>query len=271
VAVDPRDILTRPAPGPDFTVAYGDDPEQIADVRLPPAGGPVRAPVLYVHGGFWRARWDRTHCAPLAAALAALGHPVVSVEYRRVGQPGGGWPGTFDDVATAAVEAPELVATAVAERGGVAPDMTRPVLVGHSAGGQLVLWLAARLGPADTRGVVALAPVADLVGAYERGLGDDAVAALLGGGPLDVPDRYAAVDPKSNTPIGVPVVVIHGDRDVPVPIAVGESFVAAATARGDDVRMVRLAGADHYAVIDPLSSAWPQVRSAIAEIGGAAD
>jgi acetyl esterase/lipase len=263
VAVDPREVLSRPSPPPDFTVAYGDDPEQVADVRMPPRGVDVHPMVVYLHGGFWMSEWDRVHAAPLATALAALGYPVASLEFRRVGQPGGGWPGTFDDAATGVAKLPELVAVAVAERGGVAPDTTRPILVGHSAGGHLALWVARRLGPSGTRGVVALAPVADLATAYELGLGDGAVAKLLGGGPLDVPELYAAADPTANLPLTVPAVIVHGDLDAEVPVEIGVDFVAASGSAGDDVRLVRLSDVEHYALIDPQSSVWPQIIGAV--------
>lgn len=248
---------------PDFTVAYGDDSEQIADVRLPPAGTSVRPFVIYIHGGFWKAEWDRTHAEPLARALAALGHPIASLEYRRVGQPGGGWPGTLDDVETAVTELPELVAVAIAERGGSPLDATRPILVGHSAGGHLALWIGHRIGPAGTRGVVALAPVADLTQAYQLGLGGGATGRLLGGGPADVPERYAAADPGANLPLGVPATIVHGDLDDSVPVSVGEDFVARARTSGDEIVMVRLADTGHMALIDPESDAWDEVVGAI--------
>lgn len=247
-------------------MAYGDDPEQVADVRMPPRGVDAHPLVVYVHGGFWMSQWDRVHAAPLATALAALGYPVASLEFRRVGQPGGGWPGTFDDVATGVAKLPELVAVALAERGGVAPDTTRPILVGHSAGGHLALWVARRLGPSGTRGVVALAPVADLVTAYELGLGDGAVAKLLGGSPSDVPELYAAADPSANLPLTVPAVIVHGDLDAEVPAKIGVDFAVASQSAGDDTRLVRLSGVEHYALIDPLSSAWPQVTGAIGSL-----
>jgi acetyl esterase/lipase len=263
VAVDPREVLTRPASPPDFTVAYGDDPDQIADVRMPPPGVAAHPMVVYVHGGFWMAEWDRAHAAPLATALAALGYPVASLEFRRVGQPGGGWPGTFNDVATGVAELPELVAVAVAERGGVAPDTTRPILVGHSAGGHLALWVARRLGPSGTRGVVALAPVANLATAYELGLGDQAAAKLLGGGPVEVPELYAAADPSANLPLTVRAVIVHGDLDPVVPVEIGVDFAVASQSAGDDTRMLRLSDVEHYGLIDPQSSGWPQVIGAI--------
>lgn len=259
-------MLTRPAPPPDFTVAYGDDPEQIVDVRLPAPGGPPRPLVVFVHGGFWMAEYDRTHAAPLATDLAARGYPVASVEYRRIGQPGGGYPGTLDDVAAAVASLPELIAVALTEdryEAYEAFDTDRPILAGHSAGGHLALWTAGRGGASITRGVLALAPVVDLVRAYELRLGDGAVRELLGGAPAQVPDAYADADPTSLLPIGVPVAVVHGHLDQQVPYQIGADFAAAARAAGDDVRLVELPRCEHFELIDPLAPAWPAVLDAI--------
>jgi dipeptidyl aminopeptidase/acylaminoacyl peptidase len=135
--------------------------------------------------------------------------------------------------------------------------------MGHSAGGHLALWTAARGGAALTRGVVALAPVADLARAYRLRLGDDAVRLLLGGGPEDVPERYAAADPAALLPLGVPLAVVHGHLDQQVPYPVGADFAAAARLAGDDARLVELPDAEHFALIDPLSPAWPAVLDAL--------
>src|SRR5689334_6121138 len=122
-----EEVLTRPAPRPDFTVRYGADPDHIADVRVPPGGRePIGPLVVFIHGGFWRAAYDRSHTGPLAADLAARGYPVATIEYRRVGQPGGGWPGTLDDVVAAVERVPDLVGAKI----GMDPN--RPVLAGHS-------------------------------------------------------------------------------------------------------------------------------------------
>jgi acetyl esterase/lipase len=249
-ATDPRDVLTRPAPPPDLTLRYGEHPDHVADVRFPPGGrGPL---VVFVHGGFWRAAFDRAHSGPLAADLAARGYVAATVEFRRVGQPGGGWPGTLDDVAAAVTALPGLL-----ERPG-----DRPVLAGHSAGGHLALWLAGR-SPELVRGVLALAPVADLALAHARGLGDGAVAELLGGGPDEVPARYAAADPAARGPLVVPATIVHGDRDDRVPIEVSRAY---ADRTGGGVRLVELAGVEHFGVIDPLSSAWPAVLAALRDL-----
>jgi dipeptidyl aminopeptidase/acylaminoacyl peptidase len=95
------------------------------------------------------------------------------------------------------------------------------------------------------------------------GLGDGAVAKLLGGGPLDVPELYAAADPTANLPLTVPAVIVHGDLDAEVPVEIGVDFVAASGSAGDDIRLVRLSDVEHYALIDPQSSVWPQVIGAV--------
>lgn len=259
---DPRSVLSRSAPPPDVTLAYGDDPDQVADVRLPPVGVPRGPLVVFVHGGFWMSEYDRSHAGPLAVDLAARGYPTVTLEYRRIGRDGG-WPTTFDDVAAGLEALPELLSAALAERGDEPIDATMPILMGHSAGGQLVLWAAHRFGPARVRGVVALAPVADLGRGYEWGLGDDAVRLLLGGSPTEYPDRYAAVDPRANPPRGVPVVVVHGVLDRQVPCAIGRDWAATC----EDARFVELPDIEHFGVIDPISTAWPSVLDALASLG----
>jgi acetyl esterase/lipase len=243
-----RDVLTRWAPGPDFTVAYGEHPDHVADVRLPP--GEPRAAVLFLHGGFWRQEYDRVHVGPLAVALAAAGFVVITPEFRRTGAPGGGWPGTFDDVVTAARAVPPQVAAGL------------PLLLaGHSAGGQLALWVGAQLARSGQppHGVLALAPVVDLPAAYELDLDGGAVATLLGGGPTEAPERYAAADPLALLPLGVAMAIGHGDRDVVVPIELSRRFADAARAAGDSMTLHEWPGVDHFDIIDPESAIWPVV------------
>ena len=152
--MSPSDILTRAARPPDQVLRYGPRHEQFADLRLPvwsdetessPGSAAEWRPewpvVIFLHGGFWRAAYDRTHAGPLAEALAAAGFAVCTPEYRRTGQPGGGWPGTFDDVAAAVDALPGLVAAAAGGRA----DLGRVVLAGHSAGGLVVLEAARKM------------------------------------------------------------------------------------------------------------------------------
>ena len=210
------------------------------------AAGQAPVLILLLHGGFWRAAFDRTHLGPLASALAAESFAVCTPEFRRTGQPGGGWPGTFDDVALAVDQLPGLVQAVLPGGASVGPV----ILAGHSAGGHLALWSAARhrLGPDSSRrlgpgapgvsgvsgggvsgaddgcgadggsgsgvaGVVALAPVSDLAACYQAGLDHDAAGDLLGGGPAQQPARYAVADPARLIPLGVPVRIVHGTAD----------------------------------------------------------
>jgi acetyl esterase/lipase len=278
---DPNDVLTRSAPQPDRILRYGPGPEHIADLRLPAGWGNRRGSasgtamlVLLLHGGFWRAAYDRTHTGPLAAALAREGFVVCTPEFRRVGQPGGGWPGTFDDVAAAVDTLPGLVRSAVTGPAGG----WRLLLAGHSAGGHLALWAAGRhrlapdvpwhAGPDPLGlGVVALAPVSDLAACYRERLSNDAAGELLGGGPGQQPGRYAVADPAALVPLGVPVRIVHGSADDTVPIEMSRRFAAHARAAGDDVVLSELVGCGHLDVIDPLSPAWGPVLGAFRSVG----
>jgi acetyl esterase/lipase len=265
---DPREVLTRPAAAPDTVLHYGDLPEHVADVYLPSAAQDNHTLVVLVHGGFWRVEYDRLHVRPMAQALAGVGYTVASIEFRRTGQPGGGWPGTFDDVARAVDVVPGLVAEAV----GTA--LPRVVLLGHSAGGHLVTWAASRpsLPPgspwfrpdAGAQLVVDLAGVCELRRACELGLDDEATRELLGGGPDDVPERFAVADPSLLRP-DAPVTVLHGTQDQLVPLEVSRAYVAAMAEAGSHhpVRLVELPGVEHFALIDPLSQAWPSVLEAL--------
>lgn len=267
---DPREVLSRPAPAPDTRLRYGDLPEHVADLYLPAAHDDrTLAPlVLLVHGGFWRVEYDRVHLRPMAVGLAAEGCTVASVEFRRTGQAGGGWPGTFDDVSRAVDVVPQLVADTTGTRPAAV------VLLGHSAGGHLVTWAASRPSLPPTSPwfrpdvgadrVVDLAGVCDLRLADALGLDDHATRVLLGGGPDDEPDRYAVADPASLRP-AVPVTVLHGSEDELVPVGVSRSYVAAMASAGvaDRVRLVELAGLEHFALIDPTSPAWPSVVEAV--------
>lgn len=271
------DVLTRAAPPPDLVVSYGSGDDHVADVRLPPVVPPSRPDparlVLFLHGGFWRAAYDRTHTGPLASALAAAGFAVCAPEFRRTGQPDGGWPGTFDDIA-AAVDALPAIVREAAGTGVISGEP--PILAGHSAGGHLALWAAARhvippgapwhVARSRVAGVVALAAVSDLTACYCLGLGHGAVVPLLGGGPDSYPDRYRVADPVRLLPLGCPVRMVHGSADDSVPCSLSASFLLQDRAAGDDVSLAELPGAGHFDVIDPLSAAWPAVLGAFASL-----
>lgn len=255
----PRD---RPVAGERrSTHRYGPARAQVAELRLP-AGTPLGVVVL-VHGGYWQAGYDRTLEDAVAADLVDAGWAVWNLDYRAVGD-GGGWPGTFDDVAAGT----DALAAAAGARGLALGTV---VAVGHSAGGTLALWLAARgrlpAGAPGGRPVVAVtaavsqAGVDDLAAAWRDRLGRGAVGGLMGGGPDDVPDRYAVADPAALLPLGVPLLVVTGGDDDVVPVAQSRTFAAAARAAGDDVRLQVVPGEGHFAQLDPASGSWRAVRA----------
>lgn len=241
--------------------AYGPGTDQFGELWRPAGDGPWPV-VALLHGGFWRARRTLELMRPLAADLAGRGLAAWNLEYRRVGQPGGGWPGTFQDVAAGL---DHLAALA----GREPLDLDRLVVAGHSAGGHLALWSAARPGlPAGAPGAgprvvprlaVSLAGVCDLAAGADDGLGEGAVAELLGATPAQDPARYRLASPLARLPLGVAQLLVHGDADTRVPVAQSRAYAAAAAAAGDPVELVELAGAGHMDVIDPASPAWAEV------------
>ncbi|MBA2445351.1 MAG: alpha/beta hydrolase [Nocardioidaceae bacterium] len=243
-----REILSRQAAVPDAILRYAEHRDGLVDIFLPPSAGTSEQPrplVVLVHGGFWREEYDRRHVRPLATALAQRGMVVAVPEYRRVGGLGG-WPETAHDVEAALTTAPAMLEA-------VAPGQLDPAvpchLVGHSAGGHLALWAGLRAGPDRVCSIMALAPVSDLVYAAHAGLGDNATQDLLGGGPGDVPDRYAAADTARMLPGDVPVTIIQGAEDKQVTVEMNRRLAA----QHPEVTYVEMDGVDHFALIDPLS------------------
>jgi acetyl esterase/lipase len=244
-------ILDLPPVPHDLRESYGADSQQFGDLRVPSGLGPF--PVVFmIHGGFWRAAFDLEHTGHLCAALKAHGVATWSLEYRRIGNRGGGWPGTFDDI-TAGFD--HLAAL----RGRFGLDAGKIVAMGHSAGGQLALWLAAQKRGA-LRGVVSLAGVADLRRAWELRLSGGVVSELLGGPPEKVPDRYQAASPIERLPLGVPQRIIHGMKDDIVPFEISRHFAEKA---GVEARLIPLARAGHFELIDPRAPEWKTVQNAV--------
>jgi acetyl esterase/lipase len=232
-------------------IAYGSLPDQVGDLYLPAGGsngaGANRAVICLLHGGFWRVRYGREYIAPLALDLARRGFAVWNLEYRRVGTPGGGWPGTLDDVA-AGID--YLAALAVR---GEPIDTAQVTAVGHSAGGHLALWAAQRRAARRVRiaAAVGLAAVSDLRLAYERHLSHGAVEDFMGGTPDGVAERYRAASPAELLPLGVRQLLIHGTLDEDVPVEISRRYVATARAAGDTVSYIELATARHMDLVDP--------------------
>jgi len=242
-------------------IAYGPAPSNFAELRVPDGPGPHPVVVL-LHGGYYQVRYGADYFVPLAEALTTAGFATWNVEYRRLGEDGAGYPGTFHDVA----EATDVLARLAPSR---KLDLSQVTALGHSAGGQLALWLASasrlRFAPSDApvriARVVALAPVTDLRGIAEAKKG--MIREVMGGTPAQRADRYAELSPLDLVPLGVPQVVIHGTDDWLLPFAASERYVAAARAAGDDVRLVPIRGMGHLAVADPSSAVWPSLLAAV--------
>ena len=253
--VDDDAVLSRTATEPDSVVRWGPGPDDVADVRVGDgravAGGGASRPLLVmVHGGFWRPAYDRIHVRPMTQALAAAGWTVAAPEYRRVpGDPDA----TCDDVCTALRMLPSALTGA---------HDGRVVVLGHSAGGHLALWAAAAAPAPGLVGTLALAPVADLVGAERDGLGSGAVVAFLGSGTASRPD----LDPvRLGHPTGR-VVLVHGDADEIVPLRQSHAYADAHPA----AVLEAVPDTGHFALIDPASRAWSRVIAALDLLGGSA-
>ncbi len=266
----------QPAKLPSFIkpirLKYGPEDLQFGDLYLPnqPGSHPV---VILIHGGYWRARYGLDLMSDLAEDLAKRGYAAWNIEYRRVGNPGGGWPGTFQDVALATDYLRKLAPSYTL-------DLTKVVPMGHSAGGHLALWLAARPRipffaqnsplagsqlpgeneetaiPLALAGTISLAGVVDLEMAWRLHLSNDAVVELLGGTTASVPERYIVASPAAMLPLGVPQVLIHGTSDDSVPIQVSQAYTRAARSVHDPITYLELEGVDHFDIIDPHTDAW---------------
>jgi len=257
------DILTLKPPPADTRIAYGADPNQFLDLRIPArkTGKELHPLVINIHGGFWRAKYNLDHAGHLCAALTAAGLASANLEYRRVGNEGGAWPGTFDDIRLAyrflVQHAPEHHF-----------DVRKIVVMGHSAGGQLALCLAAH--EAGVTRVVSLAGVLDLQRAYQLHLSNDAVVEFLRGTPSEVPDHYREADPMQ---LSIPQTrqwLIQGSADDVVPAGFSHDYVNAKQKRSgkekEDARLLEISGAGHFDLIDPRSQAWRQVESTVLEL-----
>ena len=249
------------------TIGYGAGDDRRGDLRLPEGTGPFPIVVLF-HGGFWRDEWTRDLMDGLAVDLAQRGWATWNVEYHRVGS-GGGWPVTLLDAAAAVDVLGELAATR-------ALDLSQVVFLGHSAGGQLALWAAARnrLPPGSPgaepvltpSAVVALAPLADLAAAHRSALGDGAVEAFLRRTPEQGSERYAIASPTALLPLGIPMVIVHGDADEHVPAQLSRDFAGGAADAGDRVVYHEFEGVRHFELLDADGEPWQRVAEEIAAL-----
>jgi acetyl esterase/lipase len=269
------DVLNAVPPPADHRIHYGPGEYQFGDLRLPvnTAQRPVPL-VVFVHGGWWKSAYDLTYAGHLCAALKSAGVATWSIEYRRVGSTGGGWPATFQDVAAGC----DYVATLAKS---YSLDLNRVIAMGHSAGGHLAFWLAGRHHVPETspictpqpkvalHGVIALAGAVDLrltcdlSGYFTFAHDKHEVYSLIGGSPAEFQDRYRAGNPGDLLPLGVPQVLIQGSEDDQIPPELPARWAEIARRQGDTVTVTMLPGADHFDVVDPESKAWATVRAAV--------
>jgi acetyl esterase/lipase len=262
-------------------ILYGSEPSQVGEltVELAPKVRPV---AVLIHGGYWQSGFDRSEMNELADDLARHGYASWNIDYRRIGEPGGGWPGTLVDVALAI----DALANLAPVKG---LDLNRVVLVGHSAGAQLSFWLTSRgripLGQTGSlpkvlpKAVVSLAGVLDLVASARPAPGEGeaerhraelpaAVNTFLGGGPEQRPDRYAFASPQALLPFGIPQLLVHGLLDDRVPVDQSRAYEAAAIAVGDQVKLIELPNVDHFDILKTTRGGWDEVVAWLAAVVG---
>lgn len=245
----------------DQRLAYGVEPEQQIELWLPAEHSDPTPLIVLVHGGCWLADYDVSHIRPLASEIASSGLAVIALEYRRVGQEGGGWPGTFDDISAglefiSSMQDPRL-------------DLSRVILVGHSAGGHLALWAAGRSlldrsqtlyreNPFMPRGVIGLAAITNLA-SYAEGQNScqEVTPRLVGGLPSEKPERYKQASP-SQLGTAIPAVLLHGDQDAIVPISQAQALPQA--------KLVTIEGAGHFDMIHPGTAVFPRLLATIEEL-----
>lgn len=253
-----------------FRFNYGDGSYQFADLRIPSGRGPFPVAVL-IHGGCWLSKYaDLKIMDPMATALTRAGIATWNIEYRRVDNPGGGWPGTFQDVGNA-IDYLQTIA------GDNYLDLNRVVIIGHSAGGHLALWAAARHKLPENsalyssrvlpiRGVIDLAGPGNLMSfipLQEEVCNEKIITKMMGGTPTEKPDRYAQGSPSELLPLGVKQILFTGEDDISVPPKLGEAYLLAAKKEDDDVEFITVENAAHFELISPESKAWPDIKQTV--------
>lgn len=260
----------EPSPQGPLRVAYGSDPLQFGDLRLPKGTGPHPV-VIVLHGGCWVNAYGLDLMHDVSAALTAEGFVTWNVEYRRIGDPGSEYPNTLLDVGLAVDHVRNLAAE-------YPLDLSKVTTAGHSAGGHLAVWVAARqkldpknplrgTNPLPIRAAVAVAGVLDLAESIDLGVCNGIATKLLKGNPSEVPAHYAEASPRALLPIGVRQRLVHGNADSLVPLVMSQHYMDAAVAAGEaNVVLDVIEGADHFDVITPSSSKWPGVLKAIVDV-----
>lgn len=269
----PHEFQALPTQEPDHQLAYGDDPAQIGHLRVPPGDGPFPVVVL-IHGGCWREPFaNLRELGPIGDKLKVEGVATWNIEYRRLPQPGSGWPGTYLDIAKGVDHLRELA-------GPYKLDLDRVVIVGHSAGGHLAMWAASRsrlkpesavytANPIKPKGVINLAGTMDMsvnIENMEAGCQAPVIHEMLGGSPADVPERYAESSVFKLVPVGVPQVMLWGEHEQFIPRPFAQAHVDAATRAGDQAELLIVPGVGHFEIATTLEPSWPTLRGAIASL-----
>ncbi|GGK76124.1 alpha/beta hydrolase family protein [Rufibacter glacialis] len=265
-----QDLVQQPMPAPGVRLAYGPDSLQFGELRVPEGKGPFPVVVL-IHGGCWLSQYNYRYMNYASAALAKAGFATWNIEFRRVGNPGGGYPGTFLDVA----QAVDHVRVLARQYPVKAKEV---VLMGHSAGGHLALWAAGRSElprssalytkkPLKVKGVVALAGIPDLTTySTQKGSCNAAVEKLLGGLPTAMPHRYAEATPSPALALKTPVRMVQGGKDPIVPVSQAQNFVNHSSSRNNKAKVVLLPEAGHFDLVAPTSPVWPTIEQAVKEL-----
>ncbi|MFZ0370863.1 MAG: alpha/beta fold hydrolase [Halobacillus sp.] len=253
-------------------IAYGTNENQFGELRLPEGDGPHPVAVV-IHGGFWKEHFGLEIMNDAAESLTSQGFATWNIEYRRVGQEGGAWPGTLKDAAEACDYLAQL-------SNSHSLDLSKVVTIGHSAGGHLALWLAGRhrlpedselvtsTSPLPIAAAVSLAGVNDLRSMYEVHHRRDSslslqpanpTAELLGGAPDEYPKRFKEANPVELLPLNVPQVIVHGSMDINVPVGISDHYYQMAENLGDFIKYVELPEDEHFMLTDTNSQAWETI------------
>ncbi len=264
-------LLNSPPLIPDNRIWYGNDINQFGDVRLPEGAGPFPL-VVVSHGGYWRSKYNLDHISYLCEELRQMGIATWSLEYRRIGNLGGGYPGTFSDIG----QGVDFV-TQLADKINKPAifDLNKLVVMGHSAGGHLAVWAASRdkiatdnilytKQPLAIKNVISLAGLLDLQYAQEHKLSDSAVDELFAGykpAPL-----YPSTSPIDMLPIKANVHLVHGDEDTNVPFEISQRYLEKAQTQGMNTSLLTLKGAGHFDIIDPSSAYFIEIKNLLQQI-----